>query len=83
MATEEDAPAVTAWRLKRIEEGLGAVLDKLEDRPDWKDVRNIEATLKERIQRTEDWQTWALRLGGPAFLGGGVAIVVNALRISG
>lgn len=84
MATEPGGPeAVTAWRLGKIEEGMTAVLSKLDDRPDWKDVRNIEGALKEKIQRLEDWQTWALRLGGPAFLGGGVAIVVNALRING
>lgn len=69
---------VTAWRLGKIESSLEAVLGKLDDRPDWKDVRNIEAALAERVKRLEDWQTWAARIILGAVL---VAVVGLALTV--
>lgn len=82
-APEATSQDVTAWRLGKIEEALVVMLGKLDDRPDWKDVRNIEAVLAERVKRLEDWQTWALRLGGPALVAAAIGIVVNASRITG
>jgi type IV secretory pathway component VirB8 len=58
---------------------MAAVLDKLDERPDWKDVRTIEAGLKERIQKLEDWQKWAIRAVLLAVLGA----VAAALQIVG
>ncbi|AYN57566.1 hypothetical protein QEX66_gp18 [Arthrobacter phage Corgi] len=69
---------VTAWRLGKIEVALDAVLVKLDDRPDWKDVRNIEDQLAARITRLEDWQTWAIRIVVGAVL---VALVGVALAV--
>lgn len=53
-------------RLERFEStvtgALSGISDKLDARPDWLDVRNIEKGLNEKIKRLEDWQTWAGRL---------------------
>lgn len=68
---------------KTITETLGTVVTKLDERPDWKDVRNIEASIVERVKKLEDWQTWALRLGGPVVVAIGVGIANNAMRIAG
>lgn len=66
-----DAPAdVTTGeigrRLDKFEIAITATLSdisgKLDIRPDWQDVRNIEKALNEKIKRLEDWQTWAGRL---------------------
>ena len=47
---------------KTVTDALGGISSKLDDRPDWVDVRKIEAGLKESIKRLEDWQAWAVRL---------------------
>lgn len=53
-------------RLERFEaavtSSLSDISGKLDARPDWTDVRNIEKGLNEKIKRLEDWQTWAGRL---------------------
>jgi len=41
---------------------LADISGKLDVRPDWQDVRAIEKTLNEKIQRLEEWQVWAGRL---------------------
>lgn len=73
-------------RLERFEKtvtgALATISEKLDDRPDWKDVRNIEALLVERIKRLEEWQTWALRLGAPALAGGLVGMLLNAFKLN-
>lgn len=61
-------------------EGISA---KLDQRPDWKDVQNMLAPLERRVGALEGWQTWALRLGGPALAGSVVGVLVNSLRING
>lgn len=47
---------------KAVTDALGTISGKLDDRPDWSDVRGIESNLLDRIKRLEDWQTWAVRL---------------------
>lgn len=78
---EAEAPPqdVTAWRLGKIETALEAVLGKLDDRPDWKDVRAIEAVLSDRVKRLEDWQTWAGRL----VLGAVILAVLGLVLVGG
>lgn len=82
MTPPPEAESVTAWRLGKIETAMDLILGKLDDRPDWKDVRSIEARLLERVQKLEDWQTWALRLGGPALIGGVVGMLLNAFKLN-
>lgn len=73
-------------RLDRFENtitnALGGFSTKLDDRPDWQDVRRIEANLEGRIKKLEEWQTWALRLGGPALIAAVGGMLVNASRMS-
>lgn len=57
---------------------LGTVLEKLDNRPDWADVRRIESRLEERIKRLEDWQTWAARL----ILGAVILAVLGAVLVT-
>lgn len=47
---------------KTVTDTLSDISGKLDARPDWLDVRNIEKGLNEKIKRLEDWQTWAGRL---------------------
>ena len=85
-ATEDVTTGELGRRFDRFEDTitktLGTVVTKLDERPDWKDVRGIETVLLDRIKRLEEWQTWALRLGAPALVGGAVGIIFNAVRIN-
>lgn len=81
-----DQEAVTVGELgrnlarfeKTVTDSLGTIGTKLDERPDWKDVRNIEGNLLERIKRLEDWQTWALRIVVGAVLVGILGLWVAA-----
>lgn len=57
---------------------LGTVLDKLDNRPDWADVRRIEAGLSDRIKKLEDWQAWAGRL----IIGAVILAVLGAVLVT-
>lgn len=73
-------------RIDRFEGTVTAALDgiagKLDNRPDWQDIKRIETALLVRITALEGWQTWALRLGGPALAGALVGVAINGFRIT-
>jgi hypothetical protein len=66
-----------------ITTALEGISSKLDQRPDWKDVQNMLAPLERRVGSLEGWQTWALRLGGPALVGSLVGVAVNSVRLNG
>ena len=70
-------------RFQKFEDNVTAKLDdvagKLDNRPSWNDVRDHTAPLRERIQKLEDWQTWAFRI----VLGGVVLAVLALVLVSG
>jgi hypothetical protein len=66
-----------------VTKGIAGLSDKLDTRPDWKDVQNLLTPLEARVASLEGWQTWALRLGGPAIVGALVGVAVNSVRIAG
>jgi hypothetical protein len=72
-------------RLDRLETtitaALGGIATKIDERPDWQDVRRIETALIVRISALEGWQTWALRLGAPGIVGALIGVLINAGRI--
>jgi hypothetical protein len=60
--------------------GLG---DKMDERPGRDDVLGLLKPLESRIAVLEGWQTWALRLGGPALVGALVGVAINASKLNG
>lgn len=66
---------------KTVTEALGTISTKLDERPNWTDVRAIETGLKERIAKLEDWQTWAMRIVLGAVLVAVLAVVVAAPKL--
>jgi len=63
---------------KTVTDSLAVIGSKLDERPDWKDVRSIEAQLVERIKRLEEWQTWAVRLVVGAVILAVIALVTTS-----
>jgi hypothetical protein len=68
---------------KTVTDGIAGLADKLDTRPDWKDVQNLIAPLEARVASLEGWQTWALRLGAPALVGSLVGVAINAIKLNG
>lgn len=57
---------------------LDTVLQKLDNRPDWADVRRIETGLTDRLKKLEDWQTWA----GRVILGAVILAVLGVVLVT-
>ena len=66
-----------------VTSSLEGISGKLDQRPDWKDVQTLLEPLRDRVSALEGWQTWALRLGGPAIVGSLVGVAINSVRIGG
>jgi hypothetical protein len=78
--------------------GLRAAIDDRPDKDDLKAMREAleakiaavkeaqamrDALQDKAINALEGWQTWALRLGGPAVIAALLGVVFNASRITG
>lgn len=47
-----------------------------------REIHELRAKIQDRaIKDLEDWQTWALRLGGPALVAAVAGVLYNAARI--
>ena len=62
--------------LRRMEEGL---VERIRAAAELQALKN--ALQDKAIAALEGWQTWALRLGGPALVGSVVGVLVNSIRM--
>ena len=74
-----DVNARPDWQdVRRVEDGLLARIQALGAQVERKDKLQDKA-----INALEGWQTWALRLGGPALVAALVGMAANAVRLAG
>lgn len=74
----DDSPAsISTGELSRavglIRSDIGDLRSDIRGRPTEKDL----IYLSERVKSLENWQTWALRLGGPAVVGCLIGVFSN------
>lgn len=75
----EDVNARPDWQdVRRVEDGLLARIQALSAQTELKDKLQDKA-----LEALEGWQTWALRLGGPALVAALVGMAANAVRLTG
>lgn len=77
MPPEGDQTTITTGELSRavglIRSDIGDLRLDIRGRPTKEDL----IYLTERVKNLENWQTWALRLGGPALVGCLVGVASN------
>jgi len=74
-----DVNARPDWQdVRRVEDGLLARIQAHADHQVLKNQLQDKA-----LEALEDWQRWALRLGGPALAAAVIGMAANAVRLAG